>query len=154
MFRIHIILIWIRGNFWFCESDFPYSSLIYYVNIKLLKIILKNFRHVKCNNTFSNHFDLFILWFWLIFVATRIHINGFLIRIHTDPDPKHCLKENCIRIGHSWRVKIRSLVSDPWYTILGIRSLVFDPWYSILGIRSLVYDPWYSILGIRSRRFF
>ena len=24
------------------------SSLIYYVNIKLLKIILKNFRHVKC----------------------------------------------------------------------------------------------------------
>ena len=28
VFRIHIILIWIRirirGNFWFCESDFPY----------------------------------------------------------------------------------------------------------------------------------
>ena len=50
VFRIHIILIWIRiqGNFWFCESDFPYLSLIYYVNIKLLKIILKNFRHVKC----------------------------------------------------------------------------------------------------------
>ena len=35
--------------------------------------ILKNFRHV--NNTFTNHFDLFIPWFWLIFGATRIHIN-------------------------------------------------------------------------------
>ena len=66
------------------------SSLIYYVNIKLLKIILKNFRHV--NNTFTNHSDLFIPWFWLIFDATRIHINGFLIRIRirirpNDMDP-------------------------------------------------------------------
>ena len=83
VFRIHIILIWIRfririrGNFWFCESDFPWVILklkMYIsVNIKLLKIKLKNFRHV--NNTFTNHFDLLIPWFWLIFGATRIHIN-------------------------------------------------------------------------------
>ena len=84
----------IRGNFWFCESDYYYIN----VNIKLLKIILKNFRHV--NNTFTNHFDIIIPWFWLIFGATRIHINvswygsgsDQMILIRPDPDPKRCLK--------------------------------------------------------------
>ena len=75
------------------------SSLIYYVNIKLLKIILKNFRHV--NNTFTNHFDLFIPWFCIIFDATRIHINGFLIRIRirpNDTDPYGSGSETLVRI--------------------------------------------------------
>ena len=54
------------------------------------------FRHV--NNVFTDNFDFFIAWFWLVFGATRIQINVFwngsgsdqMKRIHADPDPQHC----------------------------------------------------------------
>ena len=78
---------------------------------------MKNFRHV--NNTFTNHFDLFIPWFWLIFGATRIHINvswygsgsDQMIRIRPDPDPKRCLSHlvrnynlfHKVWLGLEWR---------------------------------------------------
>ena len=66
---------------------------------------MNNFRHI--NNTFTNHFDLFIPWFWLVFGATRIHINDSwygsgsdqMIRIRPDPDPKRC---NIWIISVSW----------------------------------------------------
>ena len=95
VFRIHIILIWIRiririqGNFWFCESDFPHSPLIYYVNIKLLKIILKNFRHVKCKKYIYEPF-------WFIYSMVLVNFwrypDPYQWFPDTDPDPKHCWK--------------------------------------------------------------
>ena len=43
---------------------------------RLFGVILWTGRSITSwRDTFTNHFDLFIPWFWLIFGATRIHIN-------------------------------------------------------------------------------
>ena len=96
---------------------------------------MKNFRHV--NNTFTNHFDLFIQWFWLIFGATRIHINvswygsgsgsesDQMIRIRPDPDPKRwfaqkgiCTRKYCsfkeISSNQNWHLIHNNKLVRKW----------------------------------------
>ena len=88
---------------------------------------MKNFRHV--NNTFTNHFDLFIPWFWLIFGATRIHINGYgsgsdqMIRIRPDPDSKRWGKWSNWPFGvQFYMVFIASLDLNPYFWSLQVLS--------------------------------